>query len=1079
MMVDSRADGMLPGRSESLFGRDEQLTLLQGLTVTGPTTLVCVLGLGGLGKTRLLEAFGARLLAAGLPCGPLVDFYHVESFRASIIEEAICAGLAQWAPEYQTLLEPYFVARALLERARTSGNEFRQAQQAIRATFVQSYNAIAARAAARGARITLLFDTVEQAVMLSDRTEGLLEVGETNASSGGAYWLSMTLPQLENTLVVLGGRPETLYKTPVALYDELGASLPGQVLTLTGLGEQATAELADDLRTRALASPDEQTAGVAEAIDLSDKVKLRAWYELSEGLPFWIAILFTLEFVGEGPDGVLGDLQEAVSGLAPNETLSPTQREAFRARLRDYFLGEVSQGAPPLQIALQSMATIRKGLTPALLELVLRQLQINAQPSELFERLRSLAVVKVRRVRRYTSKSERPDDLGDQEVLLFLHDELYAWLDAHPFVAVESHAVIRDTVLRWYLGAIQQAQDERVNAAEQLRFLRPGDPATQPRTIERNEALRRKHHLQREMLSYAFEGDDQGGDEALALYQLYTYEAVFNREAGQEAALHQEVLRSLYRHSRGPRPSDELTFAAIALLRAAVQYENITQARQLLERLWSYVELKMQTTGLARAFFELATANARLTSGGGTQPEERALIEQSLDEVERIVKQAQEAETPAVALHQWLVILRAQALNFRGYMHRLNYELGTAIRAYRSSNAVAQRLPGVLPQFRATTLNNLAYALSEQGDTEEARRIASEALLIRQRHGTAYDLAFSRNVMARIALRAGDVVRARQLAERSVAAMRELGNTRGLGRSLPVLADAYRKEAELLDDSPGEQDELFEQALAVLKEAEAELNKTFVAEAHREILQTRGCTLRGWGYARRRRGPAHYEIARQNLSEGHAYLLEALEVARKLNEPKFVQVDILEDLATVHVYEDEYDHRLYLHLDEAEAVLRDDRILREYLVQENAGVPEITDATRPYWRELGQCRLQRMIGAFGKLDIGLYDYDTSVEPGVRRLKTPPGDRRFLDEAAEHLVVTMAYLCRYNRHSWMLNKARELTLHELLNQRSLADIDRFQLAAYEAARRYSLLYDESFAVAEQLIALARANLDLDG
>lgn len=338
MMAGSRADGIFPGRSESLFGRDEQLLHLHRQTVAGSTTLVCVLGSGGLGKTRLLEAFGSWLVANGLPCGPVIDFYHVESFRASTIEGAIFEGLTQWAPEHRALLEPYFEKRTGLEHARTSGKEFRQAQQAARAAFVRCYNAIAAVAARAGVRITLLFDTVEQAVILGDRIAERLEAGETNVSTGGAYWLSATLPQLANTLVVFGGRPETLYKTPVALYDELGATIPSQVLTLAGLDEQATAELANDMRARALASPDEQTAGVAKAIDLSEEGKLRAWYELSAGLPFWIAILFTLEFVGDGPDGVLSDLQDAVSSLGADERLDATQREAFRERLRDYFL---------------------------------------------------------------------------------------------------------------------------------------------------------------------------------------------------------------------------------------------------------------------------------------------------------------------------------------------------------------------------------------------------------------------------------------------------------------------------------------------------------------------------------------------------------------------------------------------------------------------------------------------------------------------------------------------------------------------------------------------------------------------
>lgn len=1073
MMADARADGTIARRSDTLFGRGEQLAGLMALVAAGPTRLVCVIGAGGLGKTRLIEAFGQQLDDQGLPHGPIVDFYHVDSFRASAIEAGIVAALRRSAPRHAALFEPYFAALGELERARNSGSGFPAAQRQLREAFVASYNAFAAATSRAGSRVVLLFDTVEQAIELSDETEERLGLARSSASAGGEHWLRAILPRLANTLVVVGGRPETLYGAPVGLYDDLRARIPADTLELCGLDEAATAALAREMLAQARASSDEQVVGIAGSIDLDDPGKLRAWYLLSEGLPFWVAILFTLEFVGGEPGGALSDLQDAVAALAPGATLGDEQREALRDRLRDYFLGEVSQAAPPIQVALQCMATVRKGLTPQLLALVLERLGIVEPAAELFERLRGLSVVKARRARRYTRRGERPADGGDYETLLYLHDELYAWLDTHPFVTVESRQVVRDAVLNWYLGAIETAQAERLAVAETLRYLRNDDPQSPAYELERDDAIRRTQQLQRDLLNYAYEGDEHGREPAAALYQLFAYEAVFSRAAGQETALHQEALRSLYRHKGALGPADRLAFAAVALLRAAVQSEDMALTRRLLEHLGSYDQLRAAVSGTTRAFFELATAIARLYSHGGTMPEDRERVGQALDLAETIVAQLDEGGL-ALPQRQWRTLLQAQVHNFRGYMHRLNYELAAAIRAYRRSELVARREPGLLPQFRATTLNNLAYALSEQGETEEARRIALQALAIRQRHGTAYDVAFSRNVLARIALRAGEGARARQLAERSAEVMREVAGPRGISRNAPVLADAYRKEAELLDDSPGEQDALFELALVVLDEAEGELGKQgmFRDQAQREILQTRGCVLRSWGLAQMRRGLDHRAAAKGHLSAGHLCLEQALEVARANNDPLIVQIDILEDLAAVHVYEDEYDHRMYEHLDEAEALAPP-----EYRVQEGAGPLEVADATRAYWRELGQCQLQRMLGAFGKLDFGQFHFIPEPAPGRRERVAPPGDERFVDEAAEHLVVTMAYLCRYSRHSWMLNRACELTLRELLSGRTSAQIDRLSLAAYETAKRYGLLYDESFRVVEQVIGLARDNLGL--
>jgi hypothetical protein len=315
-----------------------------------------------------------------------------------------------------------------------------------------------------------------------------------------------------------------------------------------------------------------------------------------------------------------------------------------------------------------------------------------------------------------------------------------------------------------------------------------------------------------------------------------------------------------------------------------------------------------------------------------------------------------------------------------------------------------------------------------------------------------------------VLLRAGEPFRARHYAEQAAGYMRSKGGTRGLLHVLTVLAEACRKAGELLDDAPLEQDRVFAQGRAALDEAERELRtlERPLAETERLVLQTRGCLYRSQGAVWLRRGPVFAERAARLFDDAHHWLEQALAVAREHHEPPLVQMDILEDLAALYVREDQYDERLYRLLDEAEALAPE-----PYRAQEGLGPVEVERATRGYWRELGQCQLQRMLSAFGKFDFG--------EP---REITPPGDPKFLDEAAEHLVLMMAYLCRYNRHSWMLVTARRLTLRELL-LRTVGELDRFARAAYEAARRYNLLYDESFAVAEQVIAVARTNLAPQG
>lgn len=1074
MTAESRADESIPGRSHALFGRSAELSRLQSLAAeAGPTEIACVLGAGGLGKTRLIEAFAATLARERHPFAPLIDFYHIDIFRASAIEQHITDALAQAAPGHAALLEPYEQARDQLNRSRANGGEFEAAQRAVRASFISCYNALADAMAGTGRRVVLLFDTVEQAVILSDEADRLFGVAQTDSTIGGEHWLRATLPRLHNTLAVLGGRPATLYGQHVALYDSLGAQLARHDIALSGLSYAATVELAHDMLAQARASQDEQTAGIAAMIDLDDREKLRAWHQLSEGLPFWVAILFTIELLGNEPAGLLSRLQEAIAALAPDAPLPQPLRAQFQAELRDYFLGNVTQDAPQLLIAMQCMATIRKGLTPDLLALALDRLQIVDPLPDLFERLRALAVVKERRVRRYTAPGPTADDAGDRETLLFLHDELYAWLDSHPIVTSESRAVVREAVFAWYLAAIERAEGERYAIAEQLLYLPADDPEAAELVHARYLVQRRRRQLQRDLLGYAYEGGARQRAQAAAMYHLLAYEAIFSRDSGQDTAFHQEALRNLYRGERGLTSADVLGFAALWLLRGAVQSGDRARTQQMLAQLSRFDGYRQQSARADLALFDLATAIAMLYTGTPTDPDQRYMIAGALGSALRAIGEAEQAAgARAPAERQWLRLLRAQALNFHGYLHRLNYDLAVAIQSYRRSVAVADQDMALLPQFRATTLNNLSFALSEQGDTEEAERLAYLALGLRQRYGTASDVAMSRNILARILIRAGKPALALRYAEQAIAVLRAVGSPRMLAQALPTLAEARRKLAEQLDDSPAEQEALFARALEALDEADTIRVSVGGAEADRERLQARGCTYRSMGLVQMRRGPAFHAEAKRNLSRGHNLLEQALDVAIAKGESALIRIDILEDLAAVHVNEDEYDHRVYEHLDAAERLAPP-----AYKAQEGSGPVEVKDATRAYWRELGQCSLQRMLSAFGKYDFGEYAFEPEAQPQRRQI-VPPGNAGYLDEAAQHMVIMMAYLCRYNRQSWMLNKARQLTLRDLLHGRSPDQLNRIQLAAYETAKRHNLLYDESFAVVEQIIRLARENLALE-
>ncbi len=1103
MKAEGLSPSGLPGRSHGLFGRDGEIARLRQLldTVTSESGLVLIEGDGGTGKTSLLKVFEADLRAANRPFLPSYDFYHIDNFRARVIEETITRALLASRPELQAAFQPYHEARSVLERSRITGSGFQAAQQAVREAFVVSYNRAIHRLDSPQ-RVVLLFDTVEQAVALSDGADQTLGIVETSPSAGGEHWLREILPRLEGTLTVFGGRTQTLYGHPVQLYAALATALPLHRELIGGLAFTATVALAHDMLAQALA-PSSPDYDLARQIDLDDQAKLRTWHLVSGGLPFWVALLFTLEFVGQEDHSPLTVFQEKVAAAGPQpdpETLAGLEYEALIVRGHAFtsLAGKLTPNTEPLLIAIQCMASIRKGLTPELLASVLAALDVTVDVQMLFAQLAGLVIVKERTPQRYTSRGEQPNDQQDRELQLFLHDEMYAWLDTHPPVSNDLRGVVAETVVSWYEDVIATAEQARLEEVELLLTLPSSDEDAQAAQRARaNDALRRHYQLERDLLGYTYEvGHDDRG-RAAALLNLLTFESIFARDSGHGTALRQEALRHIARQPTGASHATELEFAAHWLLRAAVQNDDRETSAVLLARINERYRAALDhDNGVHIALLHLAIAIAQLYSGAGTSAVEHTAILATLDRAETTLALDTSPQLSA-AERRWRLLLHARILNFRGYLYRISYAFAKALRAYRRSDRLAREDQTLAPQFRAITLRNLAFALSEDGEGDEAKRVGGDALKLHLRYGTAYDVALDRSTLARVEIRLGHASRALRYAEPAVETMRKLQGPRGLVMALTALAISYRKAAEQVDDSIAEQDELFARSLAVLAELERELQIQDPAEQLEAkqiverwviLFQARGRVYRSWGLARRRRSliPIQQERSRTDFEQAQQALEHALRVAHAhvpeqglfdevlnnpaVRQPKLVLADIHKDLAAVYVNADEYDERIYIHLRQAEA------LAREYWIIPGVGVPDLPDATHAFWRVLGQCELQRMLAAFGKFDFGHYTFNR--EDGIRTLQDAPGNEQFLDEAARHLVRMMAYLVKYNPAASMLRQARELTLRELLISRSREQLDIFDLAAYQATEELHLLHAESFKIVQDVIGLARQNLGYD-
>lgn len=1044
---------------ENLFGREHELKqFAEAIAVPRERTLMLLMtGIGGSGKTYLLSRIEQLVRDAGLRYCPLYDFYHIENFKASSIERAIIAALDPSGSAFA----PYFAKRAELDQLREGGADFAATQKQLRATFVACYNLIAAGEHEQGRAVVLLFDTAEQAVDLTDQAAEVMIPGYKEASWGGEFWLEETLPQLANTVVVVSGREEGLDGEPVAFYARLKGvpDFAWAPLVVSAIPEAEAERFLSYLleRERAHEDPYHSAGGFASSITLNPLI-VRIWYEVSGGLPFWLSLLLTAQMFGVMPDQVDVLRDEARDGAGDTPKTDWRLTDERRKGLRDLVVKTLLQNtlnrrSEPRLILLQWMVSLRKGLSQELLAYLLEHEPLPGlvpeDAEQLFTWLNRLVIVKSR---------DLPD--APRRKLLFLHDEVYLWLTRD----ADLSAMISELALGWHTAQIQATLRRQRELSVQLyspneSFTSPfealraphGDAEPQPEP-ELYLALRRelselagtRNQLELDRLGYIFQLDFGRG---MASYNVLAYTALERRDYGYNITVRQEGLRNIYRaHKRVPEAIVE-ECAARWVLRAL--HGEPSAMADLLPRLRTFCASPGDARGLPGAFLLLAEAQAKLF-----YPERNlAEIGEALDRAAEIVE-----ETPSRGVNAiWRDFLLAQIYNWRGFLARLRYELDRATQEYRKSLRQAGSYPELPNLFRGVTLNNLAYTYAEQGDIATAREYSETARDLLLAAGSEYSLALCHNAIARIENRAGNPLKALEFSNKAVRALRDrLNSVRGQGLCLPVRAEAWRKLGEELTHDRVSQHEAFQRALSLFAATERRFDELKINgdERRRELYQQWGCTHRSLARELSHYDPDNPEIAR-NFDAAEYRLRQALAHVERGGLPALFKVDLYEDIAVIRVHRDQYDADLEALLSQAEAAAPD-----EYKIHVASGAPELPNATRAYWRELGQCQLQRIMQSLGHYD------------GSQR-----ADKAHLAEAAKHMVLMFAYLYRYAPTSWMHGIAERLTLRELRNGYTVDEIRHLAHSVFDAARDYSLLDSQALRHVSRLIQRVENDYDL--
>ena len=397
-------------RIDRVVGRQDEVEAIRQALAdpTGCSHILYFVGGGGIGKTRLLEEAG-RLANERRPAaldGGILDFFHSDLRSTAGIEGALLKGLDPDQQHFESFRE----ARRRFEERRLAGvlpETLEPEQRELRQAFLDDYNRLA-----KQRRVLLRFDTTELLVYEHDAVQEAccIEREATEART----WLLEMLPHLENSVILLAGRP------PAPLREELRDRC------------QADGPQFRDFDLQGL-SPEESLAYFAEMARLEPRLeqvpeadRRRIW-RYTQGRP--IRLSLTIDLVLHGRE---------ISDLFPPSEDETLLEETIDERL----VGELARLPSPVREMLHYLILARKGLDAGLLhELVPDWSEEQCQEN-------------LERMRRFTFVKPRP---GTD--LFFLHDEMYELADRYLLLPREDREYTHRALAQIYRQRLEQAQD--------------------------------------------------------------------------------------------------------------------------------------------------------------------------------------------------------------------------------------------------------------------------------------------------------------------------------------------------------------------------------------------------------------------------------------------------------------------------------------------------------------------------------------------------------------------------------------------------------------------------------------------
>lgn len=907
--------------TETMFGENRQDLLARVKnTIANETdsTVYFFVGIGGIGKTRLLQEIGRLINFSNQPTrwSGVIDLYQSEMHSNPDIEIKLAQNLD---PK-----DEYFGAYHKMRREFESqlmtgfgGSGLEKNRQELTKKFTACLQEMS-----KDFRIVLTFDTLELVQYEYEDIQTLCEVKDENSSIKS--WLLSQIPLFTNTVTVLSGRQHR------QLQAELQECFQDTICIYHSFAVDRLSKPDARLFLQALATKCSALANIDDS--LFEQIYLGS----ENGRPIYLSLAADLA----------ARRGQILSELFQNPRV-------LRQQIASRLLNDLPEQHSEI---IKYLAFARQGLDVPLLLYLTRGGMSQKRANDLFTEMRRYTFIK------HAESQTHPTGQ------LFLHDEVYDILDQERLRAMDEETQPIFEKLRQYYA------HKQMSLTYELQTLQKEKDSY--KKSEREEKQRDLENMMIRQLYYELQLNPLTA--YWRYYNRWSEEAIKSHRTGFDMRL-QDVVLNFFRYAEKgylwQKENQSLHSRFVFLYKTIAAHEEAFKRNSVL--LWVRRYIARGDNSKANRIAEKIEKDAENSLGWAkmedrlcqtalivVKSEARNAIGASKDETLEMLQRVPEilrSETDfadAQKDERWRYFrILGRANHMIGHTHRLESQFSTAIGYYQRSIALYRRID-VLDEM-AATVTNLAYVYAQLGAIDEAEALAEDAISIWNKLGRPYNLALSLNARGLICLLADQPHRAKAFCTQANGLFSELigesgyaSDLRGRGLAQLGLGEAYRRLGNLRTQNVYSLQEAvqfymkgrdcLQTALGIFKDQSERDTLSSCAEL--------GRLYRDWAIALLKAGQTQDAVERQYQAED--FLKKARQMAQEKNA-NYLVADISQDLITLYWETSQKD----LAQSELKSAMK--LIDPTYLPAENNGFTQIEKPLDAYWQVLGKLFLLR------------------------------------------------------------------------------------------------------------------------